>query len=266
MNLELVIFDWAGTTVDHGSMAPVAAVTGLFAANGIELSPEQARRDMGLYKRDHIQKILATEVVTQKWVKLRGCDPADSDVDQLFAQFKDLQTEWLTRRARLIAGVLPVVERLRGRGLKIGSTTGYTRPMLDLLLGHALQQGYVPDYSLCPDDTAGGRPLPWMCYSIALRLQLTRSSAAVKIGDTPSDIEEGRRAGMWTIGITATGNEVGLTEEDFTSLSEAERKRLTDAAALRLREAGAHEVANSVSECESVLDLIEARISRGERP
>ena len=56
--LEAVIFDWAGTTVDHGSLAPVRVLVQMFAAHGVPISNAQARRDMGLLKRDHIDRIL----------------------------------------------------------------------------------------------------------------------------------------------------------------------------------------------------------------
>ena len=57
-HLEAVVLDWAGTTIDHGSLAPVRAITELFSRHQIALSDTEARRDMGLYKKDHIRRIL----------------------------------------------------------------------------------------------------------------------------------------------------------------------------------------------------------------
>src|SRR5262249_5030836 len=134
------------------------------------------------------------------------------------------QLACLERHSDVIAGVPETAEQVRSRGLKIGSTTGYTRPMLDFLLARAKTQGVAPDCALCPEDVpGGGRPAPWMCYLNAIRMQVGPLWTMVKIGDTPSDIAEGRNAGMWTIGITRTGNEVGLTATEWEALP-AERK------------------------------------------
>ena len=138
--------------------------------------------------------------------------------------------------------------------------------MLDYLLTRAAEQSYVPDSSICPDEAGGGRPMPWMCYLTAARLQEFPLAAFVKIGDTPSDIEEGVNAGMWTIGITRTGNEAGLTEDEWEALSADARQTALCVARQRLAEAGAHFTAESVADCDALLDEIDARLARGETP
>ena len=97
-----------------------------------------------------------------------------------------------------------------------------------------------------------------MCDLAAIRLEVYPMSAFVKIGDTPADMEEGRNAGMWTIGVTRTGNEVGMTEAEWARLPRADREHLLKNAARRLFDAGAHYTAESVSECDGILDQIEA--------
>ena len=91
-------------------------------------------------------------------------------------------------------------------------------------------------------------------------------AAMVKIGDTAADIAEGRNAGMWTIGITRTGNEIGLTEEEWARIGDGDRDRLLRGAERRLLDAGAHYAAPSVAECDVVFDQIDARLAIGERP
>src|SRR5262249_12501695 len=150
----------------------------------------------GLFKKDHIRRILHQQTRQSS---------AEADVETLFAEFVPIQMEMLEEHAELIAGTAALAGRLRGRGIQLGSTTGYTRPMLDLLLRYAAAQGYQPDAALCPDDTGRGRPYPWMCLRIALEFRLEATAAAVKVGDTASDIEEGLNAGMWTVGVSATG-------------------------------------------------------------
>ena len=55
--LEAVVFDWAGTTVDFGSVAPIAALRMVFSRHGVALQESDLRKDMGLPKRDHIAAI-----------------------------------------------------------------------------------------------------------------------------------------------------------------------------------------------------------------
>jgi phosphonoacetaldehyde hydrolase len=264
--IEMVVFDWAGTTVDYGSLAPVRVLTRIFEQNRVPVTDLAVRKYMGLAKRDHIQQILSLPETIATWQTVHGASPTAEDADRLYAEFIPAQLECLERYSTLIRGVPDVVGRLRKRGIKIGSTTGYTRPMLNLLLKRAADQGYVPDASLCPEDVGGGRPLPWMCYRLGATLGLSKSSVAVKVGDTPSDIEEGLNAGFWTIGVTSTGNQVGMSEEELKALPEAARCAKLDAAAKALLRAGAHWVVDSVLYCESALREIERRLDAGERP
>jgi phosphonoacetaldehyde hydrolase len=177
-----------------------------------------------------------------------------------------MQMDCLAAYSAVISGVPAMVEVLRARGIKIGSTTGYTRPMLDLVLETAAAEGYQPDCALCPDDAGAGRPWPWMCYLNAIRLRTYPMHTMVKIGDTISDIEEGSNAGMWTIGIARTGNMIGLTAEEFAALPSAEQAARLDAARRQLTEAGAHYVADAVADCIPLVEQIEERLARGERP
>ncbi len=264
--LEAIIFDWAVTTVDYGSLAPVRVLVQVFSVNGVPISDQQARLDMGLLKRDQIERILNSPQVARQWTLLHGRPPSCDDLDRLFAEFIPLQMECLAEYARLIPGTEELTTRLRRRGLKIGSTTGYTRPMLDLLIERAGAQGYLPDASLCPDDVGGGRPKPWMCYRLGMEFRLSASAACVKIGDTPADIAEGRNAGMWTVAVAATGNEIGLSEEQFADLTDAERNRRVAVARDNLLRAGAHYVADGVAQCEGILDEIERRLGNGDLP
>ena len=264
--VKAVIFDWAGTTVDHGSLAPVRVLQEVFAKRGVPISEEEARRDMGVLKIDHIRKILFSETVSARWGKAVGHDPVEADVESLFANFVPLQLECLVKYSTVIDGVAETVARLRKRGIKIGSTTGYTRAMLEMILKPAAAQGYAPDCAITPDDVGAGRPHPWMIFANAIRMQVEPLEAIVKIGDTPVDIEEGLRAGAWTVGVARTGNMVGLSAEDFAALAPAQQATRLKSARTALSAAGAHEVIDAVAECEHAIDAIESRIHRDERP
>lgn len=266
LHLRAVILDWAGTTVDHGSLAPVEALRGLFAENRVEITAAEAREHMGVLKKDHIRSILGIDRVAREWTRVHGRAPAESDVVTLFTEFLPKQAEILARFSEPIDGVPEATERWKRGGLRIGSTTGYTRALLEIVKAAAAGRGFSPEASVTPDEAGAGRPAPFMCYRNAIELQVYPLWACVKIGDTPSDVAEGLNAGMWTVGITRTGNEVGLSKAEFDSLSEAERERVEKKARERLRAAGAHYLAEAVAECDPVLDEIDGRIAAGKRP
>ena len=112
--------------------------------------------------------------------------------------------------ARPFQGVRETLEAWKAAGLRIGPTTGYTRELLDVLIPVAARGGYAPHTSVTP-DAVGGEAEALHVLSQRDLLGAYPLWRCVKIGDTPSDIAEGINAGMWTIGITAIGNEIGLS-------------------------------------------------------
>ncbi len=264
--IPAVFLDWAGTAVDHGSIAPVHALENIFHEYGVTAPRPLVRRHMGLAKKDHIRKLLEEPYVQERWTALHHAPPQESDVEAMYAGFEPQMMEVLAGYATVISGVVDAVEAMRARGIKIAGTTGYTRPMLDRLETMAATQGYRTDRSLAPEDAGGGRPFPWMCYRLAMDLRICPLFHCVKIGDTESDIAEGRNAGMWTIGVTRSGNAVGLIESDWSKLDSEQQRTLLDCAELELRSAGAHYTAETVAHVLPILDEITERIARGERP
>ncbi len=258
--LQGLVLDWAGTTVDFGSLAPARTMQQVFSRRHIPLSDAEARQHMGLPKKEHIRGILSIDSVSGQWRESTGRAPNDSDVDEMYAEFIPLQFSCLKEYSAVIPGVAGIVESFRRRGLKIGSTTGYTRAMLDLLVESAANEGYTPDCSLTPEQAGSGRPHPFMMYECAIRLQIYPFAAIAKIGDTPADIHEGLNAGAWSIGIAGTGNAIGLSREDFHGLPDVERELLLIQARTELQNAGAHYVVDSLTDVTPVLDDIDARL------
>ena len=138
--------------------------------------------------------------------------------------------------------------------------------MLDRLKSLVATQGYRTDRSLAPEDAGGGRPFPWMCYRLAMELQIYPLSRCVKIGDTESDIAEGHNAGMWTVSVTRSGNSVGLSAVEWRKLDAGEQKKRIGEAEQEMHAAGAHYVVETVAHVLPILDEIERRMARGEGP
>ncbi len=265
-HLKAVVFDWAGTTVDHGSRAPAIVFQEIFRQRGIAITPAEAREPMGRAKRDHIAAIAAMPTVANAWKNKFDRVCSDEDISAMYADFLPLQKETLKHYANVIPGVPEAIERCRRMGLKIGSTTGYTRELMEVVSEAARQQGYAPDLVLCADDVSHGRPAPYLLYETAMRLDVYPMWSLVKVDDTPVGIVAGRNAGCWSVGVTRTGNCVGLSVEEVQALPAEELNRLCEAAAKRLTAAGAHFTVESAADIPELLAEIEALICRGEAP
>ncbi len=252
--------------MDFGSLAPVAALERVFAASGVPIAAAEAREHMGVLKKDQIRAICAGVRVSSVWTSVHGKPPAESDVERIFSEFLPRQSEILVEYSAPIPGVVETVEAWRADGLRIGSTTGYTRALLDVVIPEAARLGYEPDASVTPDEVGGGRPKPFMCYRNAILLGSYPLWHCVKIGDTPADIAEGRNAGMWTVAVTATGNEIGLSQAEWEALPPETRCERERTARENLTRAGAQFVAASLAECGPILEEIERRIAAGEKP
>jgi phosphonoacetaldehyde hydrolase len=264
--VEAVILDWAGTAVDYGCVGPVAVFKEVFARQGVQVTTAEARGPMGLKKKDHVRRMCEEPGVAARWRTVHGREPGPQDVEAMYAEVEPLMSATIAAHADLIPGLTAALTVLRRAGLRIGSTTGYTAPMMEILVPEAGRRGYVPDAVVCSSDVPAGRPYPWMCYLNAIRLQVFPLETIVKIGDTVADIQEGLNAGMWTIGVTRTGNELGLSEAEVAALPSAELAGRLRAIEAKLRQAGAHYVAESIAECPPLITEINARLARGERP
>ena len=261
-----IILDWAGTTMDYGCYAPAVVFIEVYKRHGVEITIEEAREPMGAHKKVHIRKISQIPAVAKRWQEAHSRPCTEDDVEAMFQEFVPLQINCLADYADLIPGTLEALEKFRKRGLKIGSTTGYTGEMMALLLAEAKKRGYLPDSTVCATDVPAGRPEPWMCLKNAENLRIYPMEAIVKIGDTLPDIEEGLNAGMWTVGLAKTGNEVGLNEEELESLAPEELDRRLTRARTRMAQAGAHYVVDGIWDCDPLIDDINTRLARGEKP
>lgn len=265
--IRLAIFDWAGTTMDYGCLAPAVVFIEVFKLRGVEISIGEARAPMGLMKKDHIRAISKQDDVAARWREVHGRDCTEEDVTEMFEKdFKRLQVACIADYSQLIPGTLECMAEVRRRGIKIGSTTGYFTEAMEINHREAKKQGYCPDSNFCASDVPAGRPEPWMVLG---NMQATRTfppEAVVKIGDTQPDIGEGLNAGVWTIGLAKSGNEVGLSQEEFGKLPEAQQQAKVARADMNLRKCGAHYVVEEIKDVPPILDLIQQQISQGERP
>ena len=198
---------------------------------------------------------------------MHGKACTEADVQEMFEKdFVPLQIACIGDYAELIPGTVETVNELKGLGKIIGSTSGYFTEAMEINFREAKKQGYVPDVNACASDVPAGRPEPWMVISNMQQARIFPPEAVVKIDDTKPGIAEGLNAGTWTIGLSKTGNEVGLNEQELAALSAEEVKRKVDRAADGLAKSGAHYVVESISDVPPVIAQIEQRLKMGDRP
>ena len=163
--IEAVIFDWAGTTVDFGCFAPVQAFIQAFQEFGITPTVEEVRKPMGMLKRDHIKTMMNMERIHQEWIKVHGRDFTEEDIDQVYEASEAGILKILKDFAEPKPYVLDAIKMLRDKNIKIGSTTGYTDEMMEIVVPKAAENGYKPDCWFSPNATENlGRPYPYMIF------------------------------------------------------------------------------------------------------
>ncbi len=264
--LQAVVLDWAGTVVDFGSFAPTQIFVEAFAEFGVAVSLEEARGPMGMGKWDHIRTLCDLPQIAERYRRVFGRTPSDDDVTALYNRFMPLQIEKIAEHSALIPGALQAIASLREQGLKIGSCSGYPKVVMDKVVELAARNGYVADHVVATDETPNGRPWPAQALANVIALGIDDVAACVKVDDTWPGILEGRKAGMWTVALTCSGNALGLSYEAYKALPletlEQERARIG-----RMFEASRpHYLIDTIAELPAVIEDINARLARGEMP
>jgi phosphonoacetaldehyde hydrolase len=264
LKIQAAILDWAGTVIDHGSRAPMGAFVRAFAQFGVTISIADARGPMGMAKWDHIRAVGHTPSVAAAWRLRHGRDFNEGDVDAIFEVFEPMNIAAVRDHADIIPGTIETLETLRARGVRIAGTTGYTRPIMDVLEPLAAAAGYMPELTVCAGDLPAGRPTPLMMWYAMAKLGAWPAATVVKVDDTAPGIGEGKAAGTWTVGIALTGNAVGLSADDLAALPSSERAAVREQAATELRDADL--VIDSIADLPQAIASIDARLAAGVRP
>ncbi|SDD90153.1 phosphonoacetaldehyde hydrolase [Belnapia rosea] len=262
--VRAVILDWAGTVVDHGSRAPMGAFVRAFAEMGVAISIADARGPMGMAKADHIRAVGAA--IAPAWRARHGRDFSEADVQAIFDIFEPMNVAAIRDHAALIPGAREALAALAARGIRIGSTTGYTRPIMAELAPLAAAQGFVPEVVVCAGDLAAGRPAPLQMWHAMAALGVWPAAAVVKLDDTPPGIGEARAAGCWAVGVALTGNIAGWSAEELAAVSPEARDAARARATAELAAAGAHLVIDSIADLPAAIAAIERRMAEGEAP
>ncbi|HEX9702119.1 MAG TPA: phosphonoacetaldehyde hydrolase [Rhodospirillales bacterium] len=266
--VKALVLDWSGTTADAYVLAPAVVFVEVFKKQGVEISMEEARGPMGLRKDLHIKALTQDPEIRARWTKIKGKEPTQKDVDRMFKDFVPLQLKCLRQYTTLLPGVAKVIQKLQKQGIKVGSSTGFVRSMVNILEKEAKKQGYVPDASVAGDEVVNGaRPKPFMVYKNLDMMDVHPIQSVVKVDDTVSGIGEAQEAGCWGVGVARYSNYMNINSfEEEKRLSKDEIQRRLNKTRDILTKAGAHYVIDSLADIEPVIADVNARLARGEKP
>jgi len=263
-----LILDWSGTTADAYVLAPAVVFVQVFQNHGVDVTMSEARGPMGLRKDLHIKAMTEIPEIRERWHGIHGQYPNQANVDRMFEDFVPLQLDCLRNYTTLLPLVAETTQSLQKQGIKIGSSTGFVRSMVDILEEDAEKQGYSPDASVAGDEVINGaRPKPFMVYRNLDLMNVHPIQSVVKVDDTVSGVGEALEAGCWGVGIARYSNYMDMdTLEEAGSLPEEEIQRRLIKTRDILQKAGAHYVIDTFDQLVGVVDDINLRLSRGDRP
>lgn len=259
MKIKGVIFDWAGTTVDYGCFSPVGAFMDAFAKKGIEITIDEAREPMGKLKLDHTRAILAMPRVKESFQNKFNRESNDSDLKELYSFFEESLFSTLKDYIEINPYVLEVVSELRKKGIKIGTTTGYTKEMMEVILPIAKDKGYNPDFTIASDEVKEGRPSADMINANAKFFSIEDMKTLIKVGDTAVDMKEGKNAGALAVGVILGSSELGLTYKEVMDMDKKQLEIKKELVRKKLIEAGADYVIDDMRGLLEIIDAIENR-------
>jgi len=259
-HIKAVIFDWAGTIIDYGCIAPTQVFIEVFRRRDIFISMEEARGHIGLAKKDHVRELFRLETVQKQWIAEFGRIPSEEDVDVIYRDLEPKLAAIVANYSEPIPGAIEVINSLKAQGIKVGSTTEYVSGMMNNILPVTYKYGLVPDSIVNSSEVSAGRPAPWMIYRNCEKMNIYPLGQMVKIGDTVADIQEGKNAGMWTIGLTKSGNELGMSFGETEKADPDWLAEKIDLAGEKLLNAGADFVAEGVWDCWATLEEIDQQI------
>lgn len=191
---ELIACDMAGTTIDEHADV-YRALENAVRDFGVEVKEEDLQQWMGAEKKEAIKAL----------IELGGGSASDEQVQAQFVRFRELLLGYYQENPPVaLPGVVEALQHLAASGTKIALTTGFSRDVADIILdglGWKVGPGELLDAVVAGDETAAGRPSPYMIHR-AMELTGVRDVAkVVAAGDTANDLLAAHHAGVHGIGV-----------------------------------------------------------------
>lgn len=192
-DIQMVVFDMAGTTVDEQNVV-YKTLQKAINEHGVEVDLDAVLKfGAGKEKHQAIKDILA--FVNPDRI---------NESEAIFKNFKNLLDKaYANLNVKPIEGVENVLSELRARGIKVVLNTGYNRKIASSLLEKLnWKKSHHFDMLLTSSDVKRGRPHPDMIQKAMKEFNIKNPKYVLKAGDSEIDIEEGKNAGCGiTVGV-----------------------------------------------------------------
>ena len=206
-----IVFDLAGTLIDTGCRAPVHAMTAAFASNGLIVTDEIVRADMGLPKKAHIRAILEKPAMLGQWECVYNNTPREVDIDKIYNATNYELTRIVSYYSKPTPYAVELLHYLQANGIRIGITTGYSREIIQAMGDRLHNAGIIYNTLVCADEVVNPRPKAGMIFKILKKWQLPdyHPDMVIKIGDTVADIQEAHDAHIASCQVIDTCSDLG---------------------------------------------------------
>jgi phosphonatase-like hydrolase len=195
MDLDLIVFDMAGTTVNDEDGVN-RCVRESLAGFGIQATREAVNEVMGIPKPQALRHLIVSSAHAELVNRL---ETIHEDFVERMIRFYHTDAS-----VREIPGAGQTFARLREGGIKVALDTGFSRDIVDVVLERlGWNRPGIVDATVSSDEVARGRPHPDMVFKAMEKLGLGDARRVGKVGDTPSDLQEGTSAGCGlVVGVT----------------------------------------------------------------
>lgn len=205
-NIEMVVFDMAGTTVRDKNEVEYCFLQAV-DQTGLVTNPDEINSMMGW------SKLTVFETLWKKQLSGAPANEINDRVEKSYSAFREvLESHYLNSEILPTEGTLEIFEFLKRQNIKIALTTGFYRKVTDIILerlgwsvGLHKQSSVngIINASVSSDEVKAGRPAPFMIFRAMELCNVNDVRRIIKIGDTPSDLGEGKNAGCYlSLGIT----------------------------------------------------------------
>ena len=221
--VSTVIGDLSGTFCHPFASVVSEAFVRVFSNEGVGLHWDEVFKHMGMPKNLHIEALLENPVIWKRWTQTKGYEPTQDDTDRLYGAFLPIQEDLLKKFSHPLPDVRETMRTLQDDyEIEVGATTGFPQQLASIVQNSLVPQGVELKHVVGCDSVLDGiRPAPFMLYRCMELFDSWPLSTVVKVGDTIGDIQEGRAAGVWTVGVTEYSSMlgVGYFQEESIDLS-----------------------------------------------
>ena len=191
--IRLVVLDVGGTLIeDHGEVP--SSMRSAFAGGGIDVSLAEIGEWRGASKLGMVRHFVE--------LKSKPGPERDALIRGIYDDFSRRANE-AYQDVQPIKGAEDTLKRLKQSNLLLATTTGFDRPLYDMIFRHFDWHKYFAA-TVTSDEVVDGRPSPFMIFHAMEAAHVDRVAEVIAVGDTPLDLQAASNAGVrGVIGVSS---------------------------------------------------------------